>query len=124
MIIGNGIDIVEIERIRAVSKRQPKFYKRILVAKEQEQYLKLSSQRAVEFLAGRFAAKEAYAKARGTGIGESVSFQDIHIKKHQSGQPYLTVNDDIANTRLHLTISHSKQFAVAQVIIENLSSPS
>ncbi|GAK10701.1 hypothetical protein JCM19039_335 [Geomicrobium sp. JCM 19039] len=62
MIIGNGIDIVEIDRMRAVSKRQPKFYKRILVVKEQEQYLKLSSRRAVEFLAGRLLLKKLMQK--------------------------------------------------------------
>jgi holo-[acyl-carrier protein] synthase len=120
LIKGMGIDIVEIQRIEQISGRQPAFVDRILTTEEKAYYERLSSRRKVEFLAGRFAAKEAYAKALGTGIGEHVSFQDIQIQYGEYGKPFIQSPD--CKTAIHLSISHSEQYAFAQVIIESLSS--
>ncbi|NMH67574.1 holo-ACP synthase [Bacillus sp. RO3] len=115
MIKGIGLDIVEMARIRSMIERQPKFIKRILTGMEEDFFYTLNDQRKVEFVAGRFAAKEAYAKARGTGIGTALSFQDIEISKHPSGKPYFSKPDGV---NAHLSITHSREFAAAQVIIE------
>ena len=63
MIVGIGIDIVELKRIRKINKRQKKFVDRILTPFEKEIINRLTEKRQIEFLAGRFAAKEAFAKA-------------------------------------------------------------
>lgn len=119
MIIGTGIDIVEINRIKKVQERSGKFVERILTAREQEIFNGLSGGRKHEFLAGRFAAKEAYAKAVGTGIGEGLNFVDIEVLPDEKGKPVIISPRDY---KTHLSISHSEQYAVAQVIIESLSS--
>lgn len=119
MIIGTGIDIVELYRIEQLIQRQKKFVNRILTNDEKEVFIKLSEHRKVEFLAGRFAAKEAYSKAVGTGIGKSLSFLDIEITANNLGKPFIKKPSDY---KVHLSISHSKEYAIAQVIIESLSS--
>ncbi|WP_134685617.1 holo-ACP synthase [Brevibacillus migulae] len=126
MIIGIGIDIVEIERIAAIVKRQPNFVARILTEQERSVSQPVAERRAAEYLAGRFAAKEAMAKAIGTGIGKSLGFQDMEVWKDEYGKPYIRLSKEAAGRlfadpsklRIHLSISHSKEYAVAQVIIE------
>ncbi|MGG4167798.1 holo-ACP synthase [Rossellomorea vietnamensis] len=115
MIKGIGLDIVEIGRIRELLERQPKFVKRILTEREEDTFFSLSEGRRIEYVAGRFAAKEAYAKANGTGIGKVLSFQDIEISKDGNGKPYFSKPE---GTQAHLSITHSREFAAAQVIIE------
>lgn len=115
MISGIGIDIVELERIQKIVERQEKFADRILTLNEKAVYTGLSTGRKIEFLAGRFAAKEAFSKAYGTGIGKELSFLDIEIKTDGKGKPIITKP---LNEGVHLSISHSKDYAVAQVIIE------
>lgn len=117
MIIGTGIDIVELDRIEKVIKRHPRFIERILTMNEQDAWKKLrSEQRKIEMLAGRFAAKEAFAKAYGTGIGR-IGFQDIEVTSQPSGAPKLTCAH-ATDLKVFVSISHSEQYAVAQVIIE------
>lgn len=115
VIIGIGIDIVELERIQKLLERQNRFVDRILTESEKELFESLTSRRKVEFFAGRFAAKEAFSKAFGTGIGEELSFLDIEIEKDEKGKVYITkpLKDGV-----HLSISHSKEYAVAHVVIE------
>ncbi|HHW38449.1 MAG TPA: holo-ACP synthase [Bacillales bacterium] len=117
MIKGIGIDIVELNRVRTIQIRQPKFSNRILTENELKLFKALSKNRQIEFLAGRFAAKEAYAKAKGTGFGEYLSFLDIEILPDLLGKPEIkTTEKEI----VHLSISHSREYAVAQVIIEEI----
>ena len=89
MITGIGLDITEIERIKSIHAKTRKFEERILTEKERVQSNELSGARQLEYLAGRFAAKEAFSKALGTGIGKDCSFQDIEILKEPSGKPIL-----------------------------------
>jgi holo-[acyl-carrier protein] synthase len=117
MIKGIGLDIVEIKRIAELAERQPKFIKRILSDAEIDQYSTLSGGRRFEFLAGRFAAKEAFAKAQGTGIGADLAFTDIEVRKDHLGKPYIALPIEKG---VHLSITHSKDFAAAQVIIEEI----
>lgn len=121
MIIGTGIDITELERIEKMVQRQSAFITRILTKNERERYEKLSSRRKVEFLAGRFAVKEAYSKALGTGIGKDFSFQDIEVVNDERGKPHIVTKQPL-EASVHVSISHSAHYAIAQVIIERLSS--
>lgn len=117
MIKGIGIDIIELDRIKHSLHKGERLAKRVLTAEEQKRYFQLERERRrVEFLAGRFAAKEACAKAFGTGIGK-LSFQHIEILNDGNGAPKLQVVG-YPNLRFFLSISHSKQYAVAQVVIE------
>lgn len=115
MISGIGIDIVELSRIEKLSERQSKFVDRILTTNERVVYEAHTSRRKTEYLAGRFAAKEAFSKAVGTGIGEALSFLDIETEQDEKGKPMIIkpFSDGV-----FLSISHSKDYAVAQVVIE------
>ncbi|MEK3889606.1 holo-ACP synthase [Bacillus sp. FSL K6-3431] len=115
MIIGIGLDLVETDRIDRLRKRQKRFAERILTEVELSVYDSLNENRKTEFLSGRFAAKEAYSKAAGTGIGEALSFQDIEIMSDEKGKPCIVKP---ARYRIHLSITHTKSHAAAQVIIE------
>lgn len=117
MIIGLGIDIVELKRISEAINRNSKFVKRILTEKEQSYFDRLSDRRKVEFLAGRFAAKEAFVKAAGTGIGRNYSWQDIEVMPDENGKPLLRTKKELG--RIQLSISHSREYAVANVVIES-----
>ena len=79
MIIGIGIDIIELNRIEKMLDGKLKFMERILTENERNVAMELKGSRLTEFVAGRFAAKEAYSKAVGTGIGKEVSFLDIEV---------------------------------------------
>lgn len=116
MIKGIGIDIVEISRISELLQKQGKFPERILTEKERAVFESLTGNRKAEYLAGRFAAKEAFSKAAGTGIGKELSFLDIEIETTQSGQPFISKP---YSEGVHLSISHSREYAAAQVVIEN-----
>ncbi|MFP3440843.1 holo-ACP synthase, partial [Pantoea sp. SIMBA_133] len=93
MIKGIGIDMIELDRIKKVIQRNASFAERILTESELSTYYLLNGHRSVEFLAGRFAAKEAYAKARGTGIGK-LSWQDICVQKSIEGAPYIETKEE------------------------------
>lgn len=113
MIIGLGTDIIEISRIAKVNKEN-RLARRILSEEELERYFKFNSEkRKITYLAGRFAVKEAYSKALGTGIGETISFKEINCTNDRCGKPSLT---NAPNA--HVSISHSEDYAVATVILE------
>ncbi|MGY3778454.1 holo-ACP synthase [Isobaculum melis] len=118
MIIGIGLDIVDLIRIEKAANKQPKFVARVLTAAEKERYDQLTGNRQIEFLAGRFAAKEAFAKAYGTGLGQ-VSFQDIEILNDAKGKPIVTKSPTDFQT--FVSITHTGQVAAAQVILEKIS---
>ncbi|MFM1655700.1 holo-ACP synthase [Brevibacillus sp. B_LB10_24] len=125
MIVGIGIDLIEIDRIAELLQRNSKFVQRVLTDKERELMPK-GDRRSWEYIAGRFAAKEAAAKALGTGIGAHVGFQDMEVLRGDSGAPLLRIKQEILAARYgqlqtpvcHLSISHSHTYAIAQVILE------
>lgn len=113
MITGLGTDIIEISRISKANK-EDRLAKRVLTPDELDLYEGISNEeRKTSYLAGRFAVKEAYSKALGTGIGKAVSFNDINCLNDENGKPFLV---NASNT--HVSISHSRDYAVATVIIE------
>lgn len=120
MIIGIGLDVVEISRLKEMYERRPNIIDRILTDREKEKFLSLSEKRKIEFLGGRFAAKEAFSKAIGTGIGQNVGFLDIEIVNDEKGKPNILQN--VTSDKVHVSITHTQQFVAAQVIIEDVSS--
>ncbi|CAM5206689.1 Holo-[acyl-carrier-protein] synthase OS=Ureibacillus acetophenoni OX=614649 GN=acpS PE=3 SV=1 [Ureibacillus acetophenoni] len=114
MIKGIGLDIIELSRIKKADEHE-KFRNRILSERELEEYNKLSNIRKIEFLAGRFAAKEAYAKANGTGIREGCEFHQIEILNDELGKPNLYFNRQ--SVKGFVSITHSKDYAAAQVLL-------
>lgn len=115
MIKGIGLDIIEIERIEKIMARTDKFKKRILSERELAIFSTYSPSRKVEFLAGRFAAKEAFSKAVGTGIGATCRLHDIEILRGDAGKPVLYFKGDLVNG--FVSITHTKQYAAAQVLL-------
>lgn len=117
MIKGIGIDLIELDRISQIIKRKPRFVKRVLTEKERNKYDEIpSDRRKMEYIAGRFAAKEAFAKAAGVGLGH-LSFQHIEVISNGKGAPVLTAKGYEANN-IFISITHSKEYAAAQVVIE------
>ena len=125
MIVGIGTDIIEVARIAKLYQLQgERFAKRILSESELEE---LAQKRFPEaFLAKRWALKEAVAKALGTGIAQGVTFQQMCIAHHPSGQPYLVLNgaakeraDAINADDWHISVSDEKHYSVAYVIAQS-----
>jgi holo-[acyl-carrier protein] synthase len=124
MIVGLGIDVVEVDRIRDSLKRFPdRFAGRILTPAEAG-YCASCADPATH-VAARFAAKEAAGKALGTGLGIELPWHDVEIVRHPSGVPELRLSgkgralaDQRHISRLHLTLAHTAQTAVAVVILE------
>lgn len=117
MITGIGLDITELNRIKSIKSKTKKFEERVLTIREIIQMNELSESRQIEFLAGRFAAKEAFSKARGTGIGKDCSFQDIEIIREPNGKPSLFFKGLKVNG--FVSITHTKEYAAAQVILQS-----
>jgi holo-[acyl-carrier protein] synthase len=126
MILGVGIDIIEVKRIEAsYEKFGERFIKRIL--RDNEIAYCLSHKAPGPFLAARFAAKEAISKAFGTGIGAKLSWQDMEVAKKPSGEPYVILHGGGAtllaerNARMVLiSLSHTQEHATAVAILESV----
>lgn len=117
LIYGIGLDLIELKRIEKAILKNKRFITRILTQNEFDLYDSLPTiKRKIEFLAGRFAAKEALAKSVGTGIGQ-LSFQDIEILKQDNGAPYVQVKG-YEHLSFHVSITHTKEYAAAQVVAE------
>lgn len=122
MIAGVGVDIVEIRRIEEAMKRHDSFIDKIFSDVEIE-YLKKRNFRA-EFVAGRFAAKEAIVKALGTGF-KGFKIKDIVVDREVSGKPVVILKgnaqilaETFGNYKIHLSISHGQESAIAYAILE------
>ncbi len=124
MIFGIGTDIVEVERIESsLTQFGDAFAKRIL--DEQEMISYQASNIKARFLAKRFAAKEAFSKALGTGIRGVVSFQNIAVSHDDLGKPILVLAPELSAflqekqiVRMHVSISDEKNLAAAFVVLE------
>jgi len=124
MILGNGIDIIEVARIASsFDKFGEKFVNRILLPDEIAYCL--SHRNPAPFLAVRFAAKEAISKAFGTGIGATLGWQDMEIRRKESGEPYVVLHGkgkELFAARgakqLLISLSHTENYAAATAILE------
>ena len=121
MILGLGNDIIEIERVRASIERHGlHFLNRLFTQAEQDYCYKF--QDPSPHFAGRFSAKEAIAKALGTGFGTHLSWHDIEILNDEQGKPIVYLSDAVkkryGNPRIHVSISHSTYYANAVALWE------
>ena len=123
MIKGIGVDIIEIERIKeAVKKHGPSFLTKVFTANEIK-YCR--NRKAIRFpeLAVRFAAKEAYAKAIGTGItgfgrsNHGLGWREIEVTNNALGKPALKIKGK-SSGKVQVSLSHSRDYAVAMVYVE------
>ena len=125
MIVGIGVDIAETDRIAKLSaKFGERFARRILTADELLEFDR--RKRSSSYLATRFAAKEAVAKALGCGIGEQLGFHSIQIDNDEKGKPLLrfmgTAVDLIAGRNIKnamISLSDEKHYVVAMVVLES-----
>ena len=115
MILGHGIDIEELASIQNAVEKREGFAQRVLTDKEMERYTSLKGRKQFEYLAGRWSAKEAFAKAVGTGIGK-LSFQDLEVLNDDKGAPYF--NRAPFSGKIWLSISHTEKYVTASVILE------
>lgn len=126
LIVGCGIDLVKIERIEKIIKRWgDNFIFRIFTPLEIE-YCEKKKGNKFQSYAGKFAAKEALLKALGLGLREA-NWKEIRIKNDELGQPIIDTSGKLKNiasakgvSKYFITISHSKDYAIAQVILEGL----
>ncbi|MDY0323274.1 MAG: holo-ACP synthase [Candidatus Carbobacillus sp.] len=121
MIIGVGVDWVDIQRMTKAFERHPRIVERILTAREQEG-MTGSFSRQMEYLAGRFAAKEALSKALGTGIGRYLYWRDVSIVHGALGRPEVIIEYDrsqrLNDVTIHISITHERRHTLAFVILE------
>ena len=125
MILGSGIDLVEIGRIQQSLERYgQRFLNRVYTSAEQAYCLR--KRKAAESLAARFAAKEAGAKALGTGISRGVNWLEIEVAREPGGRPTLRFHGRAAEIAARLgvvhtalSITHTSDLSMANVILED-----
>ncbi len=121
MIRGIGVDIIEIERIReSIETRGDRFLDKVFTP--QEVAYCAAKQNSAQHYAARFAAKEAMSKALSTGWAGEFRWKDVELTNDPSGQPHLFLHgplrDELAGTRVHVSLSHSHSHVVAVVVID------
>jgi holo-[acyl-carrier protein] synthase len=127
MIVGVGTDMIEISRIeRSIGQFGERFLQRVYTPGEIA-YCQRKKTHAAESFAARFAAKEAGAKALGTGISQGVAWKEIEVRREPSGRPTLHLTgrareraDLLGIARLSLSITHGRDLAFAVVIAEGI----
>jgi len=126
MIKGIGIDMVEIARVEeSLARHGQRLIDRVATSAEKTQAPKTAGKRLAEYWAARFAAKEAFAKALGTGIGKTVPLTSVGVVKRKSGKPDLSFDTRLEQklrrmgvSHSHLAITHTEDAATAVVILE------
>lgn len=125
MIVGTGVDLMEIARIQdSLDRFEERFLNRVYTPKEIAYCMRKKN--CAESLAARFAAKEAGAKALGTGIAKGVNWREIEVTHLPGGRPTLIFHGRAAEraatmgvTAAHLSLSHGRDLAIAQVVLES-----
>ena len=125
MIIAIGIDIIEIARVEEVFSRQGERFRERVFTEGEVDYCERRALRMSSY-AARFAAKEAAMKALGTGWSDGVRWRDIEVVRGEKGAPALHLHGralerlhEIGARRAHLSLTHSEQIAMAEVILED-----
>lgn len=124
MILGIGTDLVDIRRIeRALSRYGHRFARRVLVEHEYQRFC--AHVKPAHYIAKRFAAKEAFSKAMGTGIHFPVNWHNVSVANEHSGKPFLRFSEPLAALlarrgvrRAHLSLTDEVEMACAFVILE------
>jgi len=124
-ILGIGTDIIEVKRIeKLLAGKREEFLSRVF-SRAEASYCEAKARPAIHF-AARFAAKEAFMKALGTGWAKGVGFQDITVSNNEDGKPSLEIAgkarvllDEKGPTWLWLSLTHTREFAMAVAVIES-----
>lgn len=123
MILGLGTDLVEVSRLEDATRRHPGFLERVFTPAEM-QYCD-GQYRRFEGYAARFAAKEAFLKALGTGLRNGISWLDVEVLRHDDGRPELNLHGQAREAaaakgvaRVHLSLSHTRGVGAAVVVLE------
>ncbi len=123
-VTGIGIDLVEVARVRELLERHGERFKARTFTEAETTYCDACADPAMHY-AARFAAKEAAAKALGTGFAQGVSWRDIEVAREDSGRPVLRLHGGAAERALalgvracHLSLSHTRELAQAQVVLD------
>ena len=124
MIIGTGVDIIEVARIkRLLEKHSPRFEEKIFTADE-ILYCRSRAEPGIHF-AARFAVKEAVMKCLGTGMDQGIAFREIEVVNEDTGRPAIRMHGKgkelfsrLKIESIHISISHEKNYAIAQAIAE------
>ena len=126
LIIGCGIDLVKVERIEKIIKRWGNSLTSRIFTPLEGEYCEKKKVNKFQSYAGRFAAKEALLKALGLGL-RGANWKEIEIKNDELGQPLIDTSGKLKNIALakgvskyFITISHTKEYAIAEVILENI----
>lgn len=134
MILGHGIDIVNVDRIeKAFARFGSKFVAKVLSSNEMEDFSRCRDADKAAFLAKHFAVKEAVSKAIGCGLinGSPLHFRDISLHHYTFGKPYILLTEKLvylansmtgiegANINFHVSISDEKNMVIASVIMTN-----
>ena len=126
VIVSIGIDIIEVQRIRETVGRTPRFVERVFTDLERK-YCESRGAAAAQHYAARFAAKEATLKALGTGWSGGISWRDIEVSSRTSGAPFIVLSgvtlklfQELGATKIHLSMSHTTDHAIAQVLFERV----
>ena len=124
MIFGIGTDIVEIKRIETMTSLD-KFASKILSHNEREFYDSLTNEKQIVYISKQFAAKEAIAKAIGTGIRNDTNFKNIEILRDKTGAPIFNALNklekiicDLGITKTHVSLADERDYAIAIAILE------
>ena len=124
MILGLGLDLVEVERVRAAVERQGEAFIERVLTPDEAAYCRFQAEPSIH-IAARFAAKEAFSKAIGTGIGEGAGWRDIEVVRRDSGKPELVLHgkaresaESMGVVGMHLSITHTRLTAAAVVVLE------
>src|SRR5574342_681421 len=127
MLRGVGIDIIEVSRVRAVHEKFGERFLRRILRPDEIAYC-LSHKNPLPFVAARFAAKEAVSKAFGTGIGSELGWQDVEIRRKESGEPFVVLHGNgpkLLEARkaraVLVSLSHTQAHAAAVAILESES---
>ncbi len=114
MVIGTGIDIIEVERVKTITEKNARFLDKIFTSREIQYCMKKKNK--YQHLAARFAAKEAFFKA----LGKRISWTAVELYNLSSGKPELKIQNQrrLRIEKAHVSISHLKDYAVASVILE------
>lgn len=130
MIVGIGADIVAVERVRHAWRRHGERLARRILTTEEMNLLTGSGQGEVAFLARRFAAKEAAAKALGTGFRDGVGLRCLAVSNDRRGKPELRLLGGAAQrgkqlgvSEIHLSLSDERDYAVAFVVMVGQGAP-
>lgn len=120
-LFGIGVDLVNVPRLRAAMEKHPEGFRRRIFTAGECTFCESMPDRFLSY-AGRFAAKEAFAKALGTGLRGAIGWQEVEVLDNERSRPGIRVTGRAAavlgDRRIHLSITHLAEYAAAVVVIE------